>query len=69
MEAHGLSGPFPPIHDGVGLAVFMAGIATRGTDGNAMGMCGVDSDGLRRIVLIRTTMGITIPVRTTDDTT
>ena len=62
MEAHGLSGPFPPIHNGVGLAVFMAGIATRGTDGNAMGMCGVDSDGFRRAVPIRTTMGITVPV-------
>lgn len=40
----------------------MAGIATRGTDGNAMGMCGVDSDGFRRAVPIRTTMGITAPV-------
>lgn len=69
MEAYGLSGPFPSIHDGVWLAVSMAGIATRGTDGNAMGMCGVDSDGFRRVVPIRTTMGITIPVRTTDDTT
>ena len=46
----------------------MAGIATRGTDGNAMGVCGVDSDGFRRAVPIGTAMGITIPVRTTDDT-
>lgn len=62
MEAHGLSGSFPPIHDGIRLAVFMAGIATRGADGNAMGMRGVDSDGFRRVVPIRTTMGITVPV-------
>ena len=40
----------------------MAGIATRGTNGDAMGMRGVDSDGFRRAVPIRTTMGITTPV-------
>ena len=40
----------------------MAGIATHGTDGNTMGVCGVDSDGFRRTVIIRTAMGIAIPV-------
>lgn len=43
MEAHGLSGPFPPIHDGVGLAVFMALITA----------CGINANYMRMVAVIR----------------